>query len=102
MEWAILFTVTTLAITRNYIVISEWLKKSEPRGPFRRPTRRVADQVQAAREVLGRLPGEVSMNDLTPEQRERFIQNLQRNSGRMPTKKRRWVEEKVNWKAEGF
>jgi hypothetical protein len=89
MEWAILFTVVVGATARYGILAVQWMEKREPQGPFRRPTG----------QILGRLPGEVSMNDMNPAQLERFVQNLQSRSRH---RKRRWVEEKVNWKVEGF
>lgn len=101
MEWLIITIVTVLAITKHAIIANEWTKSREPRGPFRRPTRNIRP--------TGRLEGEVSLNDLTPAQLERFIQNLQRDgfgaaAARQRTSRlsRLQQEEKVNWKEEGF
>tara|TARA_Y100000034_G_scaffold135070_2_gene205568 strand:+ start:511 stop:771 length:261 start_codon:yes stop_codon:yes gene_type:complete len=86
MEWAIFFTLVVVATAKSGLFAIQWTEKSEPSGPFRRPT------------LVGRLPGEVSLNDMSIEQRRRFIQNLQRRQ----RQRQRWVEEKVDWKAEGF
>lgn len=91
MEWGILFTVFGLYAIKFCGFAREFLKKPEPRGPFQRPTR-----------VLGRMPGEISMNDMTGNQLNQFIAALRGNNEYNEARKRGLIPDKVNWKEEGF
>ena len=92
MEWGILFTVVSLYSLKFYGFAKEYLKNSEPRGPFQRPTG----------QWTGRRPGELSLNDMTGRQLERFIAVLRENNEYNEALKRGLIPEKVNWKKEGF
>lgn len=84
MEWLIIPSVLLLYLGNYFLVVSEYLKPVRPR----------ITQIGWVQIRWGR---EFSLNDLTPNQMEEFIlqvQFLQRQKGSSP--------EKVNWKEEGF
>lgn len=112
MEWGILFSVVTIYGLRMYGFANEYLKKSEPQGPFVRPSRTIGATLRTvpAEELRGRLRGETSMNDMTAhlwlgvgdDEIDRFIATLRENNEYNEALKRGLIPEKVNWKEEGF
>jgi hypothetical protein len=102
MEWAIFFTVISLYGIRFLTFAAEFLKEPEPQGPFQRPTVTLGQQLQGREELIGRLRGETSMNDMTAHQLERFVAALRENNEYNEARKRGLIPEKVNWKEEGF
>ena len=100
MEWGILFTVLSLYSLKFYGFAKEYLKKSEPHGPFQRP-------IEENRERLMRMawdnregPAMADLDDTTARQIARFITALHENDNE--ALKRGLIPEKVNWKKEGF
>ncbi len=100
MEWAILFTVVSLYAIKFYGFSKKLLEKPEPQRPFQRPTPRAVGIHPAV--LTGRRRGEISLNDMTTYQLERFIAALRENSEYNGSLKRGLIPEKVNWKEEGF
>ena len=80
MEWGILFTVISLYSIKFFGFAKEYLKKTEPRGPFQRPTIMAWDN----RERLMRMRMRMDL----------ALGDLDDMMGLIP--------EKVNWKEEGF
>jgi len=81
MEWLIFFVVVVVSTAKYGSIAITWLEKSEPQGPFRRPT------VQLQHHLIGRAE---------------LLRQLQANRAGNHAVKRNFVEEKVNWKVEGF